>query len=108
MILDLERFLAQERPHWQGLEHLLNRLEAGDSLALEEARRLHALYERASADLARLDASPELGPRRDAERPRLADVTNEGGGHPQGEHHEHAERGETADEGPQRGRGTNR
>ena len=54
MILDLERFLAQERPHWQGLEQLLNRLEAGDSLALEEARRLHALYERASADLARL------------------------------------------------------
>lgn len=54
MILDLERFLAQERPHWQGLEQLLNRLEAGGSLPLEEARRMHALYERASADLARL------------------------------------------------------
>ncbi len=54
MILDLERFLAQERPHWQGLEHLLNRLDHGESLPLPDARRLHALYERASADLARL------------------------------------------------------
>jgi uncharacterized membrane protein SpoIIM required for sporulation len=54
MILDLERFLAQERPHWQGLEQLLDRLDHGEHLPLAEARRLHALYERASADLARL------------------------------------------------------
>ena len=54
MILDLERFLAQERPHWRGLEELLNRLDHGDTLSLHDARRLHALYERASADLARL------------------------------------------------------
>lgn len=54
MILDLDRFLAQERPHWDALETLLNRLDNGDRLSLEEACRLHALYERASADLARV------------------------------------------------------
>jgi uncharacterized membrane protein SpoIIM required for sporulation len=54
MILDLEKFLAQERPHWEALEALLNRLDTGDRLQLDDARRMHALYERASADLARL------------------------------------------------------
>lgn len=54
MILDLEKFLAQERPHWEALEALLNRLDTGDRLNLDDARRMHALYERASADLAKL------------------------------------------------------
>lgn len=54
MILDLEKFLAQERPHWEDLQQLLNQLDSGRRLPLAEARRMHALYERASADLARL------------------------------------------------------
>lgn len=55
MILDLERFLQRERPHWEALEALLARLEGDARLDLEEARRLHRLYERATADLARLN-----------------------------------------------------
>ena len=54
MIIDIERFFAHNRPHWQELEKLLDRLEAGTRPAYSEARRLHYLYERTSADLARL------------------------------------------------------
>jgi len=56
MILDLERFVAENRPHWQELEKIAHRLESnpGAVLSYDEARRLHYLYERASADLARL------------------------------------------------------
>ena len=62
MILDLERFLAQERPHWQALDQLLLHLANGGSLDLASAQRLHHLHERASADLAKLStfaAEPE-------------------------------------------------
>src|SRR5678815_2661869 len=65
MIIDLEKFSAVERPSWQELEQLLDRIE-GDALFrmnLEQARRFHYLYERASADLAKLitfSAEPEL------------------------------------------------
>jgi len=62
MILDLERFLRAERPYWEELERLLDQLEAQSNLDLASARRLHALYERASADLSRLStfaAEPE-------------------------------------------------
>lgn len=54
MILDLGKFLARERPHWEALAQMLDRLESNQQLNLEDARRLHALYERASADLAQL------------------------------------------------------
>lgn len=56
MIVDLERFLREERPFWEELEGMLGRLEAdlGCRLSLEEVRRLHYLYQRASADLARV------------------------------------------------------
>jgi uncharacterized membrane protein SpoIIM required for sporulation len=54
MILDLGKFLARERPHWEALAEMLDRLESNQPLTLEDARRLHALYERASADLAQL------------------------------------------------------
>ena len=56
MILDLERFIAENRPHWQELEKIARRLDSnpGIKLTYDEARRLHYLYERASADLARL------------------------------------------------------
>lgn len=56
MIIDLPRFVATERPHWEELERFLTRLETEPSviLPLEDMRRFHALYERAASDLARL------------------------------------------------------
>ena len=57
MIIDLPRFVAAERPYWDELQSLLGKIEAepGWRMALAEVRRLHYLYERCSADLARLD-----------------------------------------------------
>jgi uncharacterized membrane protein SpoIIM required for sporulation len=65
MIIDLPRFIATERPAWNELEQTLQRLEAnaGAALTLEEARRFHHLYQRVSADLARIAtfaSEPEL------------------------------------------------
>jgi uncharacterized membrane protein SpoIIM required for sporulation len=65
MIIDLHAFLLAERPYWSELEVLLDRVEAdaGFRLRLEQARRFHYLYERASADLAKLAtlaSEPEL------------------------------------------------
>lgn len=62
MILDIDKFLREGRPHWTELEALLHRLESGGELDLAGARQLHRLYERASADLIRLGtfaAEPE-------------------------------------------------
>lgn len=57
MIVDLSRFVGEEKPYWDELEGVLNRLEPDPEhrLAVAELRRLHYLYERCSADLARLD-----------------------------------------------------
>jgi len=65
MIIDLQKFSAVERPAWQELEQLLERLEAEPSfrLSFDQAKRFNYLYERTSADLARLvtfSAEPEL------------------------------------------------
>lgn len=65
MIIDLQKFSAVERPVWQELEKLLDGIETDPAfkLNLEEAKRFHYLYERTSADLARLvtfAAEPEL------------------------------------------------
>lgn len=59
MIVDLQRFIVRGQPHWQALEAQLVRLERdpGLALSLDEITRLHALYERASCDLAELDNS---------------------------------------------------
>lgn len=56
MILDLPRFLAAERPYWTGLESALDRVEGepGRRPSLAELKTLHYLYQRASADLARM------------------------------------------------------
>ncbi len=56
MIIDLERFLAVERPFWTELEAVLERLENEPNLrlTLDQLRRFHLLYERAAADLAKL------------------------------------------------------
>ncbi len=64
MIIDLERFVAAERPGWTELETMLNRIEETQNLrlSLEQLERFHLLYERAAADLARLStfsAEPE-------------------------------------------------
>lgn len=61
MIIDIPRFVANERPYWQELEALLNRLETEPvtDLGLEQVKRLHFLYERSAADLARLTATAE-------------------------------------------------
>jgi uncharacterized membrane protein SpoIIM required for sporulation len=56
MIIDLERFIARERPAWNELETMLSRLEAEPNLRmkLDDIDRFHELYERAAASLARL------------------------------------------------------
>lgn len=56
MIIDLQRFIASARPHWNELEAILARLEAnsGERMSIEKAERFHELYERAAADLAKL------------------------------------------------------
>jgi uncharacterized membrane protein SpoIIM required for sporulation len=65
VILDLQKFVSDERPFWSELDAVLDRLEEepGRSLDLEKAKRFHYLYERASADLAKLmtfSAEPEI------------------------------------------------
>ncbi len=65
MIIDLNKFAAAERPFWSELEATVNRLETDPHsvLSLEAARRFHYLYERTSADLAKVmtfSAEPEL------------------------------------------------
>src|SRR5687768_16936438 len=64
MIVNLEKFIAEERVHWDRLEAILDKLalDHWHTLSLEEARELERLYQRASADLARLatfSAEPE-------------------------------------------------
>lgn len=59
MIIDLQRFLREERPYWTELEQRLDRIEseAQATLGLEQARRLHYLYERAAADLSKVSSA---------------------------------------------------
>jgi len=56
VIVDLDRFIERERPMWDELEYMLDRLERSDrrKLDLAQAKRLHYLYERAAAALARI------------------------------------------------------
>ena len=56
MIIDLDRFVVQERPHWQRLEQFLARLEEDHAArpSLAELKEFHYLYERAAAGLARI------------------------------------------------------
>lgn len=56
MIIDIEKFIKDERPYWQELQHMLDRAQGDDfkRLDLEQVQRLHYLYERVSSDLARL------------------------------------------------------
>jgi len=56
MIIDLQRFMAAEKPFWTELEKLLNRLELDGRTVMQfdEVRRFHYLYERTAAGLAKL------------------------------------------------------
>jgi uncharacterized membrane protein SpoIIM required for sporulation len=56
MIIDLPRFIDTERPTWTELDHMLNRLDIdpGRVMPLEEVQRFHLLYQKVSADLARV------------------------------------------------------
>ena len=65
MIIDLQRFLADEQPVWAELESLLDRMEndPGYRFSLQEAKRFHYLYQRTSAGLAQLatfNSEPQL------------------------------------------------
>lgn len=57
MILDLDRFIAKERPYWDELAGLLKLQEEqpGRRPPLEEAQRFYYLYQRTSADLVKLN-----------------------------------------------------
>ncbi len=56
MIIDLQRFIASERPCWSELDTMLRRFEDEPDLrlSLKDLDRFHELYERAAADLAKL------------------------------------------------------
>jgi len=56
LLLDLDRFIAKERPYWAELAALLglHAEDPGRRPPLEEAERLHYLYQRASSDLVKL------------------------------------------------------
>lgn len=65
MILDLHHFITEERPYWTELEQILDKLarDVAYTPDLEQAMRIHYLYQRASADLAKIrtfTAEPEL------------------------------------------------
>jgi uncharacterized membrane protein SpoIIM required for sporulation len=65
VIIDLDRFLGEERPRWDELGRLLDRIErmGMEDLALRDARRLHYLYERTGSDLVKIKtaaADPKL------------------------------------------------
>jgi uncharacterized membrane protein SpoIIM required for sporulation len=65
MIIDLQRFVTGERPYWTELESVLKKLEAEPhrTMSLDQVRRLHYLYERASADLGKImtfSSEPEV------------------------------------------------
>ena len=56
MIIDLEKFIEQERPYWEEMEVVINRLEGQVGLRLDLARikRIHYLYQRVSEDLMKI------------------------------------------------------
>ncbi len=56
MIVDLQRFIANERPYWAELEKRLDFLEAEPTarMSLEQLQLFHQLYERTAAGLAKI------------------------------------------------------
>jgi uncharacterized membrane protein SpoIIM required for sporulation len=65
MIVDLQKFLQAERPHWEDLEAMLEGMEkdAFHRQDLPEIQRFYYLYQRASSDLTKMKSfacEPEL------------------------------------------------
>ena len=65
MIIDLERFVAEERTHWDRLEKMLDFMERDPErkLPLRDVLAFHELYQRCSADLAKIatfSGEPEM------------------------------------------------
>jgi uncharacterized membrane protein SpoIIM required for sporulation len=56
MLIDLQKFITEERPFWSELEGVLDKLEKRPEfkLTLAQVERFHYLYQRTSADLARI------------------------------------------------------
>jgi uncharacterized membrane protein SpoIIM required for sporulation len=56
MIIDLERFIHEEKRYWTELETILNKLDRDPlrKMNLSEIKRFHYLYQRTSSDLARV------------------------------------------------------
>ena len=56
MIIDLQKFITEGRPHWAELESELDKLEKKPEyrLTLSQVERFHYLYQRTSADLAKI------------------------------------------------------
>ena len=56
MIIDLERFIHEEKKYWTELEAILDKLDRDPfkKINLAEIKRLHYLYQRTSSDLARV------------------------------------------------------
>jgi uncharacterized membrane protein SpoIIM required for sporulation len=56
VIVDLQRFIRNERPFWTELERLLNHIEAEPEarMSLDQLQLVHQLYERTAADLAKI------------------------------------------------------
>ena len=59
MIIDLPRFLIEERKYWTELERTLDRVESEPivRLGIDEVRRFYYLYQRACADLVKIQTS---------------------------------------------------
>ena len=56
MIVDLDKFIARERPYWEHLEARLNGLDADPDqcMPFEEVREFHYLYRRTASGLAQI------------------------------------------------------
>ena len=56
MLINLQKFINEERPFWTELEGVLDKLEKRPEfkMTLAQVERFHYLYQRASADLARI------------------------------------------------------
>jgi uncharacterized membrane protein SpoIIM required for sporulation len=56
MIIDLQRFIAEEKKYWAELESILDRLNSDPykKMALAEIKRFHYLYQRTSSGLAKV------------------------------------------------------
>ncbi|MEZ0296590.1 MAG: stage II sporulation protein M, partial [Candidatus Methylacidiphilales bacterium] len=63
MIIDLDRFVKNERPAWNRLDQIVTRMRTHPErpMSLDEVRELHALYERACSGLARISNSVHGG-----------------------------------------------